>query len=143
MRAGGFDRAFKLESLSYDIGELVEDLAEIAPGLLLEHHADTKKLTSSSAPAWRDSGGHFDWGAEFLLVVDLAKLPAEGSGDSSASISRLTEKAWPARMARPRKSRASGNCSSNIPSRLLRFEARKDRQAPEKQRHGGATEEVR
>ena len=44
-----------------------------------------------------------------------------GSAISSPSISRLIEKAWPARMERARKSSDSGNCSSSVSSRFLRL----------------------
>ena len=62
-----------------------------------------------------------------------------GSAISSPSISRLMEKAWPARMERARKSSASGNCSSSVSSRFLRLCAHEQvgQRAEEERQHNG------
>ena len=67
-----------------------------------------RSATSSGAP-------------RFCSLNSVRNSWPSGSGISSPIISRLMEKAWPARMERARKSSASGNCSSRLSSRFVRL----------------------
>src|ERR1700680_2571365 len=83
---------------------------------------ETKKRTSTSGNRRSMLANATSSGApRFCSLKSVRNSCPSGSEDSEPSISRLTEKAWPARIDRARKSSASGSCSSNSAKRRRRL----------------------
>ena len=115
--------ALNLEALANHIGQIVENLGEVAAGFALQHDGGDEEFHVHQRHALgqvHESIAHRH--AEFLFFVELAKFACRPVPPTSlVIISSAVVKACPARTARARVSMASGKSSSNFSKRLLRL----------------------
>jgi len=122
VRAGRPDLPLEPEALADDIGQPRQDLRQIASGLFLQQHRGGEKPYVQQRNAFGEiTQSRFERRSQVLFVEQRAELLAQRVRQLLTTICRVIVKACPARMERDRKSSASGNCSSNVSKRFLRF----------------------
>ena len=126
-----------LEALADDVGEVLENLGQVAAGLALDQHRGRRRTARRAAECGPSgsSSASFSGRPKFCSSKVFRNSGPTGSGISSATIFKPVAKAWPALSARDTRSSASGNSSSNARSRRVRLIAQdQERQREPEQR---------
>ncbi len=121
-RRQGFDLAAELVALADDAGELVEQLGQVAAGLLLDQKREHEDLELDQAgAACQLAESDLGREAEVLLLVAIGELAGNRRCELVGDRLDALGHGLPPRMTRDIRSKQSGSCERSFSRRWFRF----------------------